>query len=127
MLFFTSLTKFNSICALAFSVLSLHVRIASLYCSQATYPCFLCLCFSFFSLTFTGRSLLSHADILPPLLDFLCWGMESSCALRKVSLKSCQFCFVPMSLRTVSQGISSNNFFKQPGMFSPVVQSLDCK
>ncbi|XP_040511138.1 uncharacterized protein LOC121108185 [Gallus gallus] len=53
---------------------------------------------------------------LPPLLNFFCWGMESRCGLRRVSLKSCQLCSVPMPLRTVSQWIplssslSSNKF-----------------
>jgi len=35
--------------------------------------------------------------------------MESSCAFRKASLKFCQLCSVPLSLRIVSWGISSNN------------------
>ena len=48
--------------------------------------------------------MLIHAVHPHSLLDF-CWGMESHCALRRVSLKSCQLCSVPMPLRTVSQGI----------------------
>ena len=46
------------------------------------------------------------------LIFFLCWVMESSCTLRKVYLKSCQLCLTPTSLRTASQGISSNNSLK---------------
>jgi len=62
----------------------------------------------FLSLTPTSRDLPSHASFLPPLLDFLSWRLESSCTLRKVSLKSCHLCSVPLSLRTTSQGISPN-------------------
>jgi len=43
------------------------------------------------------------------MLNFFYWMMESCCALRRVSLKSCQLCSVPMPLRTVSQGIPSSN------------------
>ena len=59
--------------------------------------------FPLFSLS--CRSLHSHNGRLPFLLDCFCWGMESRCALRRVSLKSCQLCSVPVPLRTVSQGI----------------------
>lgn len=55
------------------------------------------------------RPLLSHFRFLSHLLDFLRWGMEISCALRKVLLKSCQLCSIPMSLRTVFQRIPFNN------------------
>ena len=79
-----------------------------LFSSQATHPCFHCLYFSL-SFSLTRRSVFSHAGLLPPVLSFLCWGMESSCALRKASLNCCQFCSIPLFLRTVSQGISSNN------------------
>jgi len=57
----------------------------------------------------TSRSLLSHADFLPHLPDFLFWGKKSSCILRKASLKCCRLCSVPSSLRTVCQGILSNS------------------
>ena len=51
--------------------------------------------------------------------------MESSCALRKASLKRCQLYSVPLSLRTVSQGISSNVFLKLPEVCSPAAQDPD--
>ena len=89
---------------------------ASLYSSQATHPLAL---FSY-HLSLTNWSLLSHDSSLFPLLSFLCWGVESSCAPRKVSLKSCQLCSIPVSLRTVSQVISS--FLKQLEFCSPEVQ-----
>lgn len=63
----------------------------------------------FFFLNLISTSLLSHAVFLPLLLVILCWGMESCFAFRKVSLKSFQFCSVPMSIRTDSQRIWSNN------------------
>lgn len=64
-------------------------------------------------LSYPSRSLLSHASFLPPPLDFLCQGMESSCAFRKVSLKSCQLCSIPKSLRTAFQGIPSSNLLNR--------------
>lgn len=42
-------------------------------------------------------------------LDFFCWDIENSSALRKVSLKTCQLCSISLSLRIFSQGISSND------------------
>ncbi|KAK4806804.1 hypothetical protein QYF61_005600 [Mycteria americana] len=54
-------------------------------------------------LSFTRRSLLSQAGLLPSLPDFLHMGIERSSALRKMSLKSCQLCSAPLSLRAVSQ------------------------
>mgnify|MGYP001855354442 CR=1 FL=1 len=63
----------------------------------------------FFSPQFDHQTFLSHVSLLPPLLDFLWLGMESTYSLRKVSLKSCQLCSVPMPLRTASQGIPYNN------------------
>ena len=59
----------------------------------------------FSSLGFSCRSLHSHDNHLPPLLNFFCWGTENHCTLKRVSLKSCQLCSVPTLLRTVSQGI----------------------
>ncbi|KAK4806919.1 LOW QUALITY PROTEIN: hypothetical protein QYF61_012640 [Mycteria americana] len=86
-------------CALAFLIPSLHIQAESLYSSQDTCPCFHCLCISFLHFSLTKRSLLSHAGLLPSLPDFLHMGIESSCVLRKMSLKSCQLCSAPLSLR----------------------------
>ena len=52
---------------------------------------------------------LSHAGLLPSLTGFLHLGIKSSCALWKVSLKICQLCSAPLSLRAVSQGILLSN------------------
>jgi len=73
------------------------------------WPHIYSLCTFSLSLSLTSKSLLTHASFLPFLLDFINWGMESSCELRKASLKCCQFCSIPLSLRTASQGISSKN------------------
>jgi len=100
---------FSYIYTIAFLISALQVWKASLYSSLATCSCFHYLYFSFLFLSLTSRSLLSHASFLTSRRDFLCWRMESSCALRKVSLRSCQFCSICMSLRSVSQGISSCN------------------
>lgn len=78
----------------------------SVYSSQATHPCFHSLCISFLSFNLTCRSLLSF---LPALLNFLLWEMQSSYAFNKTSLKGCQLCSVPLSLRTISEEILSNN------------------
>lgn len=107
-LIFHILTGFNSICALPFLISSLCVQMAFLYSSQATLLLF-CLCISILSLSSTSKSLLSHVGFLSLLLDFLCWRIESSCALREVALKSCQLCSGPLFRRTVCQEISSNN------------------
>ena len=56
-----------------------------------------------------SRSLLNHASFLPPLPAFLFRGTESSCALRKASLKSSQLSLTSLSLRTASHGILANN------------------
>lgn len=84
-----------------------------LYSFQATNPIFHCLYFSFLFLSLTSRSLLNHADLLRPLLDFLCWKMENSCAVRNASFKSCQICSIPLSLRTTFQEISPINYFSR--------------
>ncbi|KAK4806915.1 hypothetical protein QYF61_012636 [Mycteria americana] len=96
---FTSLTKFSSSCALAFLIPSLYSQAVSLYSFQDTCPCFHCLCISFLHFSLTRRSLLSHAGLLPSLPDFLHMGIESSCALRIMPLKSCLLCSAPLSLR----------------------------
>lgn len=63
----------------------------------------------FFLLNLRSRSLLRHAIFWPAQQDFLHIMMVSSCAIRKVALKCCQFWAAHMSLRTVSQGISFTN------------------
>ncbi|KAK4825745.1 LOW QUALITY PROTEIN: hypothetical protein QYF61_002184 [Mycteria americana] len=104
LLFFASFAKFSSSCALAFLTPSLHKQAASLYSSQVTRPCFHCLCSSLLLFSLTSMSRLSNAGLFPSLSDFLHLGTESSCALWKASLKICQLCSAPLSLRTVSQG-----------------------
>lgn len=89
--------------------ISFHVWMISVYSSQATHPCFHSLCISFLSFNLTCRSLLSHVSFLPALLNFLLWEMESSYAFNKTSLKGCQLCSVPLSPRTISEEILSNN------------------
>ncbi|KAK4827421.1 hypothetical protein QYF61_017859 [Mycteria americana] len=55
---------------------------------------------------------LYHAGLFPSLPDFLHLGPESSCALWRASLKICQLCSAPLSLRAVSQGILLTNSLK---------------
>ncbi|KAK4824409.1 hypothetical protein QYF61_014720 [Mycteria americana] len=98
-----------SSCALAFLTPSLHNQAASLYSSQDTCPCFHCLCISFSPFSLTSGSRLSHAGFLPSFPDFLCQGIESFCTLWKASLKICQLCSAPLSLRAVSQGVLLTN------------------
>lgn len=58
----------------------------------------------------TSRFLVSHTGFLPPLFDFLYMGMETTWALRKLSLKFYHLYFVLLSLKTAFHVISSNNF-----------------
>lgn len=67
---------------------------------------------SFLSLSLTSRSLLIYIGFLLPLLIFLYWGTESSCALRKAYLKGCWLSYSSLFLRTTSQEISSSNSLK---------------
>ncbi|KAK4824907.1 LOW QUALITY PROTEIN: hypothetical protein QYF61_021422 [Mycteria americana] len=103
---------FSSSCALAFLTPSLHKRAASLYSSQITCPCFHCLCSSLLLFILTSMSRLSHAGLFPSLPNFLHLGTERSCTLWKASLKICQLCSAPLSLRTVSQGVLLTNSLK---------------
>ncbi|KAK4831174.1 LOW QUALITY PROTEIN: hypothetical protein QYF61_015644 [Mycteria americana] len=112
LLFFASLAKFSSRCALAFLTPSLHNRAASLCSSQDTCPCFHCLCSCLLLFSLTSRSRLSRAGLLPSFPDFLHLGTESSCPLWKASLRICQLCSVPLSLRTISQGVLLTNSLK---------------
>ena len=72
-----------------------HLAI-SLYSPQGTCPCFQCLCIFFL---LSSRSLFSHASLLPSFLIFLHMRMQSSCAIRKSTLKICQLCSLPLSWR----------------------------
>ncbi|KAK4828851.1 hypothetical protein QYF61_000908, partial [Mycteria americana] len=103
---------FSSSCALTILTPTLHKWAASLYSSQVTCPCFHCLRSSLLLFTLTSRSRLSHAGLFPSLPDFLHLGTESSCALWKASLKTCQLCSPPLSLRTISQGVLLTNSLK---------------
>ena len=107
--FLTSLAKFSSACALAILIPCLQVQMASLYFSHVTLPCFQSLYIPFFAFSLPSRSFLSHASFVPPLPAFLFRGTESSCALRKASLKSSQLSSTSLSLRTASHGILANN------------------
>ena len=95
----------SSIWALAFLTPSLHSLAASQYSSQVTCPSFHCLCILFLLSSLTSRSQFRHACLLPSFPDFLHQEMENSCALKKASLKACQICSTPLSLRTDSQEV----------------------
>ena len=90
----------------------LHNQAASLYSSQDTCSCSHCLCISFLLFSLSSRSLLCYAGLLPSFLHFLHLGTESSWALWKASLKICQLCSAPSSLRAVSQGVLLTNSLK---------------
>ena len=78
-----------------------------LYSSQDMCPCFHCLCISLmFQL---DHDILSHAGLLPSLPDFLHRGMESSSALRKMSLNRCQLSSAPLPLKAVPQGVPATS------------------
>ncbi|KAK4806258.1 hypothetical protein QYF61_013402 [Mycteria americana] len=98
--------------------LSLQFREKDVVGDRDTRPCFHCLCISFLHFSLARRSLLSRAGLLPSLPDFLHVGIDSFCALRKISLKSCQLCSAPLSLRAVSQGVPST-------IRSPKIQGPD--
>ncbi|KAK4832887.1 hypothetical protein QYF61_026437, partial [Mycteria americana] len=110
LLFFASVAKFSSFLGLPDPIPTNWA--ASLYSSQVTCPCLHCLCSSLLPFSLTNRSQLSHAGLLPSLPDFLHLGTESSCALWKASLKICQLCSAPLSLRTISQGVLLTNSLK---------------
>lgn len=67
-----------------------HSLGASLYSYQVTCPCFHCLCVFFLLSSLSSRSHFSHAVFSPSFPDFLHLGLNSSCALRKTSLKKWQ-------------------------------------
>lgn len=64
-------------------------------------PCFHCLCISLLP----SRSQFSHASLLPSFIGFLPLRIQSSCAIRNPTLKICQLCSSPLSLKTVPQGV----------------------
>ncbi|KAK4813629.1 hypothetical protein QYF61_014389, partial [Mycteria americana] len=92
--------------------ISLQFREKDVVGDRVACPCFHCLCSSLLLFSLTSRSRLSHAGLFPSLPDFLHLGTESSCTLWKASLKICQLCSAPLSLRTISQGILLNNSLK---------------
>ena len=92
------------LCLTTFHI-SNHISLPQIGQAWIVHSCFHFLYISLFSLSLSCRSLHRHNGHLPPLLKFFSWGMENHCALRRVSLKSCQFCSVPMPSWTVSQGI----------------------
>lgn len=55
-------------------------------------------------------SLFSCDHLMPSLPDFLHMGIESTCSLRRISPNSCQFCYIPWSLKAVSQVVTSTSF-----------------
>lgn len=65
------------------------------------------LCICFFVLGLTNSFLFSHANLLPFFYDIFLL-IASSHTLWKTSLKICQFCSTPLSLRAVTQGILLN-------------------
>ena len=89
LLFLVSRAKLSSSWALAFLNPSIHSLAASLYSSYGTFLCFHCLCIFFLLFSLTSRSWFSHTSLLPSFPDLLHLWMESSCALRKSSLKIC--------------------------------------
>lgn len=91
--------KYSSIYVF-FLITSLCIWTAFLHSSQATFSCIHCLYISSSFLSLTSKSLLSHAVLLPPLLNCLC---------RKSSSKIYQVCSILLYLRPTSQEFSSNN------------------
>ena len=71
LLFFTSLKKFSSSCALSILIPSLHSQAVSLYSFRNPCPCLYCLCISLLCFSLTRRSLLGHSSLLPSLPYFL--------------------------------------------------------
>ncbi|KAK4811032.1 hypothetical protein QYF61_015736 [Mycteria americana] len=84
---------------------------------------------SLLPLPFDQQVLTHPCILLPSFPDFLHLGIESSCS---PSLKICQFCSAPLSLRAVSQGVLLTNslnswkfaFLKFRPRLPPVLTSL---
>lgn len=85
--FSVSFVKFSSICALAFLIPSPRLDRIPVFFLGHRILLPLPIPFLMF-LSFTSRSLPSHADFLPHLLVFLISGRESSSALRKARVAS---------------------------------------
>lgn len=66
---------------------------------------FYCLCISFLDFSLIRTSFLTHVLPSPSLFYFLHGGIGSACTPRKMFLKSCELCSVPLSLRAVFQSI----------------------
>lgn len=77
--------KFGSISALTFLIPSLCIQTASLCSAQHTS--LLPLPVHFFLTPHFEQCVPAQPGFLPPLLDSLRWGMESSCVLRQASLR----------------------------------------
>jgi len=99
-----SLAKFSSNWALAFLMPSLHNSAASLLSSHGTCPCFYYLCIFFLLFSLISRFWFSHSGLLPSFPGLLQLGMESSCMLRKASLKVCQLFYRTNKLSTNNIG-----------------------
>jgi len=91
--FFVTLSKSSSNWVLTFQSTSLHNPALSLSFPQVTCLCFHCLCIFFLLSSLIRRSWFKHAVILP------------SFSLKNASLKICQLCCYPLSVRTVFQDI----------------------
>lgn len=76
------------------------------WCPQITYSCLPWPSISFLLLRLRRRFLLSHASFQPALLDILQTRKESSYSLTKVTLSDCQPWPAPLSLETVTHGLS---------------------
>lgn len=109
-LHFTSLAKSHYICAFASVIPSLPIWTISLYLSRPHVSASSGCAFLSYSSVWGADSCSSNHSGFPyALLDFLNIRMEGSCALWKVSLKSCQLLSATLSLRTVFQGILPTN------------------
>lgn len=84
--------------ALSFLTKSPHRWIVFLYSSPGTHSWFLCLRIFFFFSTLCRMSLLSHAGLELSLSKLIHMGIKSSCAVRKMFLKSWQLCSASLFL-----------------------------
>lgn len=101
LLFFTSLAKSHCICALAL-LSHLQIWTRSLHLSRPHVSAS-----TFLFLSLRSRPFSSDLTCFQSVfLDFLNTTIEDSCALRKVSLKSCQLLSSALSLTIICQGIS---------------------
>ena len=101
LLFFASLAKFLSSCALAFLIPSLNSWAISLYSSQFVCPYLHYLCFSFLCFSLIMMSWLRHVGLLPPLPHFFTAPGNTGSAFR-----------VPFFSRDASREVRSCTAFK---------------